>query len=170
MELKAIQLEGILETELVGKDVGYSHWNFSGVVLRLIRLLAKEAGLNQDDFSYKESTTNSIYLTYKGVSFGDASFQKQKGRYYRGSYEWTFKRCFVNFWNELRDSYYHDLTFQQMLNKIDEDKNIAADKEAKKLQQAKEIFNMIKEKLGTDDCGARQFIDYLNSHRYSISN
>ena len=170
MELKAIDFEKILNTELVGKDVGYSHWNFSGAVLRLIRILAKDAGLNEQDFSYKqEGSGNTIYLTYKGVSFGEATFQKQKGKYKYGSYEWTFKKCFVNLWNEDRYSYFKGLTFQEMLDKIVEDKNIAADKEAKKLEQAREIFQIIKDKLGTDDYGARQFVEFLNKNKYSIS-
>jgi hypothetical protein len=170
MELKAIDFEKILNTELVGKDVGYSHWNFSGAVLRLIRILVKDAGLNEQDFSYKqEGSNNTIYLTYKGVSFGEATFQKQKGKYKYGSYEWTFKKCFVNLWNEDHYSYFKGLTFQEMLDKIVEDKNIAADKEAKKLEQAREIFQLIKDKLGTDDYGARQFVEFLNKNKYSIS-
>lgn len=170
MNLKAIELEKVLNTELVGKDAGYSIYAFSSVVLKVIRLLAKEAGLNENDFSYKqEGSTNGIYLTYKGVSFGDASFQKQKGKYHYGHYDWTFKKAFVNLWCEDRTSYYRGLDFQGMLDKIDEDKNIAANNEAKKLEQAKEIFQIIKDKLGCDDYGARSFIDFLNKKKYSIS-
>ena len=169
MNLKAIDFEKILNTELVGKDVGYSHYNFSGAVLKLIRILAKEAGLNEQDFSYKANGNNSVYLTYKGVSFGDATFQKQKGKYRYGSYEWTFKKCFVNLWNEGAGSYFGNSTFQEMLDKIDTDLVASALKEAKRLHQAKEVFQMIKDYLATDDYGARQFIDFLNKKKYSLN-
>ena len=171
MKLTGIELEKVLNAELVGKDVGYAIYSFASVVFRVIRLLAKEAGLNENDFRYKQvgGSNSSVYLTYKDVSFGEVSFQKQKGKYHYGHYEWTFKKVFVNLWNESCSSYYHDLDFQGMLDKIDADKNVAADEEAKKLEQAKEIFQIIKDKLGCDDFGARQFIDFLNQKKYSIS-
>lgn len=170
MKLKAIDFEKVLDTELIGKDVGYSHWNFSTAVLKLIRILAKDAGLKEQDFSYKqEGSSNAIYLTYKGVSFGEASFQKQKGKYRYGSYEWTFKKCFANFWNEDRYSCYAGLDFQGMLDKIDTDLVASALKEAHKLHQAKEIFQMIKDYLATDDSGTRNFIDFLNKKKYSLT-
>ena len=171
MELTGKKLEDILNTVWVGRDVGYSHWNFSSAVLKLIRILAKDAGLNEQDFNYKqEGSSNTIYLTYKGTSFGDATFQKQKGKYHYGHCEWTFKKCFVNLWNEDCYSYFKGLTLQEMLDKIVEDKNIAANKEAKKLEQAREIFQMIKDKLGTDDYGTRQFVEFLNKNKYTVSN
>lgn len=171
MNLKSIDFEKILNTELIGKDVGYSHYSFSSAVLKLIRILAKEAGLNETDFSYKTEggSNNSIYLTYKGISFGEASFQKQKGKYHYGSYEWTFKKCFANFWNEDRYSCYANLDFQGMLDKIDADLVASALKEAHKLHQAKEIFQMIKDYLATDDYGTRNFIDFLNKKKYSLT-
>jgi len=172
MELKSGKLENLLNTELVGKDVGYTYWNFSSAVIKLIRIIAKDAGLNENDFSYEQAggSHNSIYLRYKKVSFGEASFQKQKGRYHYGSYEWTFKKCFVSFWNEYGYSRFKGLTFQEMLDAIDKELVDQADSEAKKLAQAKEIFEMIKTKLNVDDYGARQFVDYLNKNKYSISN
>jgi len=171
MELKAIDFEKVLDTELIGKDVGYSHWSFSSTVLKVIHILAKEAGLNENDFNYKQTngSNSSVYLTYKGISFGEASFQKQKGKYRYGSYEWTFKKCFVNFWNDDRYSHYAGLDFQGMLDKIDADLVASALKEAHKLHQAKEIFKMIKDYLATDDSGARNFIDFLNKKKYSLT-
>ena len=94
MELTGKKLEEILNTELVGRDVGYSYWNFTNALFKIIRILAKEAGLDENAFSSTVHGTQSAYLTYKGVTFGDATFQKQKGKYCRGGYEWTFKKIF----------------------------------------------------------------------------
>ena len=95
MELTGRKLEEILNTELVGKDVGYSHWNFTNTLLKIIRILVKGAGLDENVFSYKEQGPSSVYLTYRGVVFGDASFQKQRGKCHYGSYDWNFKKVFV---------------------------------------------------------------------------
>ena len=76
MELTGKKLEEILNTELAGKDVGYSHWNFTNTLLKIIRILAKGAGLDENVFSYKEQGPSSTYLTYRGVVFGDVSIQK----------------------------------------------------------------------------------------------
>lgn len=171
MELNRKTLEEVLNAELVGKDVGYSHWNFTGALIKILRILAKDAGLNENDFSYKEQGTNSAYLTYKGVSFGDATFQKQKGKYKYGRYEWTFKKVFVNLWNEDGYSSYKGLTFQEMINKIDEELDVKKTREQAKLEQAKQIFQKIKAELGaSDDYEVRSFIEYMNKNRYSISN
>ena len=89
MELTSKKLEEILNTELVGRDVGYSYWNFTNALFKIIRILAKEAGLDENLFSSTVHGNQSAHLTYRGVIFGDASFQKQKGKYCRGGYEWT---------------------------------------------------------------------------------
>ena len=170
MEITGKTFEEVLNVELVGKDVGYSHWNFTGVVLKVLRILAKDAGLNENDFSYKEQGTNSVYLTYKNISFGDATFQKQKGKYRYGHYEWTFKKCFVNFWNEGGYSSYKGLTFLEMIAKINEELDIKKNKEQTKLEQAKQIFQKIKKEIGAkDDYEVRSFIEYMDKNRYSIS-
>lgn len=169
MELTGKKLEEVLNTELVGKDVGYSHWNFTGALLKVLRILAKEAGLNENDFSYKTQGTNSVYLTYKNISFGDAAFQKQKGKYKYGSYEWTFKKVFVNLWNEGGYSNWKGLTFLEMINKIDEELDIKKNKEQAKLEQAKQIFQKIKAELGaTENYEVKNFIEYMNKNRYSL--
>jgi hypothetical protein len=169
MEINRENLEKVLNTELVGKDVGYSHWNFTGALLKIMRIIAKEAGLNENDFSYKAQGTNSAYLTYKGVSFGDATFQKQKGKYHYGSYEWTFKKCFVNLWCDDRYSHYAGLDFAGMLAKIESDLQSDKDREAKKLAKAKEIFQKIKEELNAkDDYEVTNFIEYMNKNKYSL--
>ena len=169
MELTGKKLEEVLNTELVGKDVGYSHWNFTNTLLKIIRILVKEAGLDENVFSYKEQGSSSAYLTYRGVIFGDASFQKQRGKYCRGGYEWTFKKIFVNFLNEDGCSSYDGLTFQEMLNRIDEELSAKKSREEMKLEQAKQIFQKIKAELGaTSDYEAVEFIKYMNEYRYSL--
>ena len=163
MELNGKTLEEVLNTELAGKDVGYSHWNFTGALLKVLRILAKEAGLNENDFSYKTQGTNSVYLTYKNISFGDATFQKQKGKYKYGSYEWTFKKVFVNLWNEDGYSSYKGLTFLDMIAKINEELDIKKTREQAKLEQAKKVFQKIKEEIGAkDDYEVTNFIEYMN--------
>ena len=170
MELTGSKLEEVLNTELAGKDVGYSHWNFTGALMKVIRTLVKEAGLNENDFSYKAQSTNTVYLTYKGTCFGDATFQKQKGKYHYGSYEWTFKKVFVNFWNESDYSSYNGLTFLEMIAKINEELADKKSKEQAKLEQAKQVFQKIKEEIGAkDDYEVRYFIEYMNKNRYSLS-
>lgn len=169
MELNRQKLEEVLNTELVGKDVGYSHYTFTSVLLKVLRILAKDAGLSENDFNYKTQGTNSVYLTYKGVSFGDATFQKQKGKYKYGGYEWTFKKVFVNLWNEDGYSNWKGLTFLEMINKIDEELDIKKNKEQAKLEQAKQIFQKIKAELGTtDNYEVKNFIEYMNKNRYSL--
>lgn len=169
MELTGKTLDKVLNTELVGKDVGYSHWNFTSVTLKVLRILAKDAGLNENDFSYKTQGTNSVYLTYKNISFGDATFQKQKGKYKYGGYEWTFKKVVVNLWNEDGYSRYKGLTFLEMINKIDEELNIKKIREQAKLEQAKKVFQKIKEEIGAkDDYEVTNFIEYMNKNRYSL--
>ena len=169
MELTSKKLEEILNTELVGRDVGYSHWNFTNTLLKIIRILAKEAGLDENVFSYKEQGPSSTYLTYRGVIFGDASFQKQKGKYCRGGYEWTFKKIFVNFLNEDGYSSYEGLTFQEMLNRIDEELLAKKSRTELKLEQAKQIFQKIKTELGTtSDYETIEFIKYMNENKYSL--
>ena len=169
MELTGRKLEEILNTELVGKDVGYSHWNFTNILLKIIRILVKEAGLDENAFSYKEQGPSSVYLTYRGVVFGDASFQKQRGERHYGSYDWNFKKIFVNLVNEDGYSSYNGLTFQEMLNRIDAELLEKKSREAAKLDQAKQIFKNIKAELGTtSDYETVEFIKYMNEHRYSL--
>ena len=169
MELTGKKLEEVLNTELVGKDVGYSHCKFTSALLGVIRIFAKEAGLDENAFSYKEQGPSSVYLTYRGVVFGDASFQKQRGERRFGSYDWNFKKIFVNFLNEDGCSSYSWLTFQEMLNKIDEELLAKKSREEAKLEQAKQIFQKIKTELGTtSDYETVEFIKYMNDHRYSL--
>ena len=169
MELTGKKLEEILNTELVGRDVGYSHWNFTNTLFKIIRILVKEAGLDENAFSYKEQGPSSAYLTYRGVIFGDASFQKQKGERRYGSYDWNFKKVFVNLINEDGCSSYNGLTFQEMLDRIDEELLANKSREEVKFEQAKQIFQKIKTELGTaSDYEAVEFIKYMNEHRYSL--
>lgn len=169
MELTGRKLEEILNTELVGKDVGYSHWKFTNALLSVIRIFAKKAGLDENAFSYKDQGPSSTYLTYRGVVFGDASFQKQKGKYCHGGYEWTFKKIFVNLVNEDGYSSYNGLTFQEMLNKIDEELLAKKSREEAKLEQAKQIFQKIKTELGNvSDYEVVNYIKYMNDNRYSL--
>ena len=171
MELTGKKLEEILNTELAGRDVGYSYWNFTNTLLKIIRILAKEAGLDENVFSYKEQGQSSAYLTYRGVVFGDASFQKQRGERNYGSYNWSFKKIFVNFLNEDGYSSYNGLTFQEMLNRIDEELSAKKSREEMKLEQAKQIFQKIKVELGaTSDYDVVNFIKYMNDHKYSLYN
>ena len=169
MELTSKKLEEILNTELVGRDVGYSHWNFTNALFKIIRILAKEAGLDENLFSSTVHGNQSAHLTYRGVIFGDASFQKQRAKYCRGGFEWTFKKIFVNFLNEDGYSSYEGLTFQEMLDRIDEELLAKKSKEALKLEQAKQIFQKIKTELGTtSDYETIEFIKYMNDHKYSL--
>ena len=169
MELTGRKLEEILNTELAGKDVGYSHWKFTSALLSVIRDFAKRAGLNEIAFNYKDQGPSSTYLTYRGVVFGDASFQKQRGERHYGSYDWNFKKVFVNLVNEDGCSSYNGLTFQEMLDKIDESLLAKKSKEALKLEQAKQIFQKIKAELGTtSDYETIEFIKYMNENKYSL--
>ena len=169
MELTGKKLEEVLNTELVGKDVGYSHCKFTSALLGVIRVFAKRAGLDENAFSCKDQGPSSAYLTYRGVIFGDASFQKQRGERHYGSYDWNFKKIFVNFLNEDGYSSYSGLTFQEMLDKIDEELSAKKSREEAKLEQAKQIFQKIKSELGTtSDYETVEFIKYMNDHRYSL--
>ena len=169
MELTSKKLEEILNTELVGRDVGYSYWNFTNAIFKIIRILAKEAGLDENAFSSTAHSNQSAHLTYRGVIFGDVSFQKQKGKYCRGGYEWTFKKIFVNFLNEDGYSSYNGLTFQEMLDRIDEELLAKKSRAELKLEQAKQIFQKIKTELGTaSDYETIEFIKYMNDHKYSL--
>ena len=169
MELTGKKLEEVLNTELVGKDVGYSYWNFTNVLFKIIRILAKEAGLDENLFSSTAHSNQSAHLTYRGVIFGDASFQKQKGKYCRGGYEWSFKKIFVNFLNEDGCSSYSGLAFQEMLDRIDEELSTKKSREEMKLEQAKQIFQNIKAELGNvSDYEVVNYIKYMNDNRYSL--
>ena len=169
MELTGKKLEEILNTELVGKDVGYSYWNFTNTLLKIIRIFAKNAGLDENAFSYKDQGPSSTYLTYRGVVFGDASFQKQRGERRYGSYDWNFKKVFVNLVNEDGYSSYNGLTFQEMLDRIDEELSAKKSREEAKLEQAKQIFQKIKSELGTtSDYEVIEFIKYMNENKYSL--
>lgn len=169
MELTGKKLEEILNTELVGRDVGYSYWNFTNALFKIIRILAKEAGLDENAFSSTAHSNQSAHLTYRGVIFGDVSFQKQKGKYCRGGYEWSFKKIFVNFLNEDGYSSYNGLTFQEMLDRIDEELLAKKSRAELKLEQAKQIFQKIKTELGTtSDYETIEFIKYMNENKYSL--
>ena len=169
MELTGKKLEEILNTELVGRDVGYSYWNFTNTLLKIIRILAKEAGLDENVFSYKEQGPSSAYLTYRGVVFGDASFQKQRGERRFRSYDWNFKKVFVNLINEDGCSSYNGLTFQEMLDRIDAELLAKKSRAELKLEQAKQIFQKIKAELGTtSDYDVVEFIKYMNENKYSL--
>ena len=169
MELTGRKLEETLNAELVGKDVGYSHWKFTNALLSVIRIFAKKAGLDENAFSYKDSGPSSAYLTYRGVSFGDASFQKQRGERRFGGYDWNFKKVFVNLVNEDGYSRYNGLTFEEMLARIDEELSAKKSREEAKLEQAKQIFQKIKTELGNvSDYDVANYIKYMNDHRYSL--
>lgn len=169
MELTGKKLEEILNTELVGKDVGYSHWKFTSALLNIIRIFAKKAGLDENSFSCKDQGQSSVYLTYRGVVFGDASFQKQRGERRYGGYDWNFKKVFVNLINEDGCSSYNGLTFQEMLDRIDEELSAKKSREEAKLEQAKQIFQKIKAELGNvSDYDVVNYIKYMNDRRYSL--
>ena len=169
MELTGKKIEEVLNAELVGTDVGYSHWHFTTALMKVFRILAKEYNLNENVFSYTVISANSVYLTYKGVIFGDASFQKQKGKYRGGCYEWAFKKTFVNLINEDGYSSYNGLTFQEMLDRIDTELSVKKYNEEAKLEKAKQIFQKIKEELKTtNDCEVINFIKYMNENKYSL--
>ena len=170
MELTGKKLEEVLNTELVGKDVGYSHCKFTSTLLSVIRVLAKRAGLDENSFSYyKDNGQSSVYLTYRGVIFGDVSFQKQRGERHYGSYDWNFKKIFVNFLNEDGYSSYNGLTFQEMLDKIDDELSAKKSREEAKLEQAKQIFQKIKAELGNvSDYEVVNYIKYMNDNRYYL--
>jgi hypothetical protein len=169
MELTGKKLEEVLNAELVGKDVGYSNWKFANALLGVIRIFAKKAGLDENLFNYKDGGPSSAYLTYRDVSFGDASFQKQRGKYHYGNYDWSFKKVFVNLINEDGYSRYNGLTFEEMLNRIDEDLSAKKLRDEAKLEQAKQIFQKIKAELGTkSDYEVIDYIKYLNDHKYSL--
>ena len=138
-------------------------------MFKIIRILAKEAGLDENLFSSTAHSNQSAHLTYRGVIFGDASFQKQKGKYCRGGYEWNFKKVFVNLVNEDGCSSYNGLTFQEMLDRIDEELSAKKSREEAKLEQAKQIFQKIKLELGNvSDYDVVNYIKYMNDHRYSL--
>lgn len=169
MELTGKKLEEVLNAELVGKDVGYSNWEFTNALLGVIRIFAKKVGLDENAFNYKDQGPSSTYLTYRGVVFGDASFQKQRGKYHYGGYDWNFKKVFVNLINEDGCSSYNGLTFEEMLARIDEELSAKKLREEAKLEQAKQIFQKIKAELGTtSDYEVIDYIKYLNDHRYSL--
>ena len=169
MELTGKKLEETLNAELVGKDVGYSHWKFTNALLSVIRIFAKKAGLDENAFSYKDSGPSSAYLTYRGVSFGDASFQKQRGERRFGGYDWNFKKIFVNLVNEDGYSRYNGLTFEEMLDRIDEELSEKKSREEAKLEQAKQIFQKIKAELGNvSDYEVVNYIKYMNDNRYYL--
>ena len=169
MELTGKKLEEVLNTELVGKDVGYSHCKFTSALLSVIRVFAKRAGLDESAFSCKDQGPSSVYLTYRGVVFGDVSFQKQRGERHYGSYDWNFKKIFVNLANEDGYSSYNGLTFQEMFNRIDAELLEKKSRAEAKLEQAKQIFQKIKAELGTtSDYETVEFIKYMNDHRYSL--
>lgn len=170
MELTGKKLEEVLNAELVGKVVGYSNWKFTNALLGVIRIFAKKTGLDENLFSYKDSGPSSAYLTYRGVSFGDASFQKQRGERHFGNYDWNFKKVFVNLVNEDGYSRYNGLTFEEMLTRIDEELSAKKLRDEAKLEQAKQIFKKIKVELGaTSDYEVIDYIKYLNDHRYSLN-
>ena len=169
MELSGKKLEEVLNTELVGKDVGYSHCKFTSALLGVIRIFAKKAGLDENSFSCKDQGQSSAYLTYRGVVFGDASFQKQRGERHYGSYDWNFKKVFVNLANEDGCSNYSGLTFQEMLDRIDEELSAKKSREEAKLEQAKQIFQKIKSELGNvSDYEVANYIKYMSDNRYSL--
>lgn len=169
MELTSRKLEEVLNAELAGKDVGYSHWKFAKTLLDVIRVFAKENGLKEYDFSYEDQRSNSVRLTYRNVGFGSASFQKQRGERHCGSYEWNFKKFFVNLENEDSYSSYGDLTFKEMLSRIDGELSVKKSKEEAKLERAKQIFQKIKAELGNvSDCEVASYIKYMSDNRYSI--
>ena len=169
MELTSKKLEEILNAELVGRDVGYSYWNFTNALFKIIRILAKEAGLDENLFSSTVHGTQSAHLTYRGVIFGDASFQKQKGKYCRGGYERAGERIFVKFVSEDGESSQNGLTCQEMLDRIDEELLAKKSRAELKLEQAKQIFQKIKTELGTtSDYETIEFIKYMNDHKYSL--
>ena len=169
MELTGKKLEEILNTELVGTDVVYSHWHFTTTLMKVFNILAKEYNLNEKVFNYTVISANSVYLTYRGVIFGEASFQKQKGKYRGGRYEWTFKKTFVNFLNEDNCSNYNGLTFKEMIDRIDTELSVKKYNEEAKLEKAKQIFQKIKEELRTtNDFEVINFIKYMNENKYSL--
>ena len=99
----------------------------------------------------------------------EAWFQKQRGERHYGSYDWTFKKVFVNLVNEDGYSSYNGLTFQEMLDRIDEELSIKKSREEAKLEQAKQIFQKIKAELGNvSDYEVANYIKYMNDNRYSL--
>ena len=169
MELTGKKIEEVLNAELVGTDIGYSHWHFTTALTKIFRILAKDYNLNENVFGYTVISANSVYLTYRGVIFGDASFQKQKGKYHGGRYEWTFKKTFVNLLNEDNCSSYNGLTFKEMIDVIDTELSVKKYNEEEKLRKAKQIFQKIKEELRTtNDFEVINFIKYMNENKYSL--
>lgn len=175
MEITGKKLEEILKADLVGKDVGYSNYNFGHTVLEVVMYSAKEVQRAPDSFSikYYSHSPNTVGITYMNTTIGEVSFKKQKGTKYGksryGSYDWTFKDIQVILYNESDYSSYAGLTFDEMLTKVYQDNQTAEQKAKAKLEQAKQIFQMIKEELGAkDDYEVTSFIEYMNKNRYSL--
>jgi hypothetical protein len=169
------QLEQLLKFELIGTDIGFCNSDILFRIIKIVRQFFSDKGLDATHISYRnhKDSKNSITLTYKNIGFGEVIFKKKKGKYNssyfgKGHYDWTCSKITLNFFNENEYSCFPGLTFDEMIENIEqqiiEQKN---NENAKKLR-AKEAFKLLKETFNLNDYETRDFIKYIDNNRYSL--
>jgi len=171
MKLTSEFIKEKLLAEFKDKKVGYSSFEVEGFLYRLLMEYAKENGYDEKYFNAKKSNHGnwSIDLLYKGYDIGTVEIKRTKGNnhyvYWGGYTDYFYKDFAVWTWEDPDKNE----SVETRIAEIDQIVMEKKDAETKKLELAREIFDMIKAKLKTDDYGTRQFIAYMHDKRYSIS-
>ena len=157
-----------LEEEYIGRDSQYATSNVKWSLLRITKEFYKNTKWDINQFSVSEEKW-AVDLLYKGYEIGRVEIKRKKGKSHYshfGTYtDYTYSGFNVWLWE---DKTFHTDVESRLaeIDRLDAERKDAA---TRKLNAAKEIFKMIKEKLDVDDYGARSFLDYMKEHKYSLS-
>ena len=157
-----------LETEYLGRDSQDATSRVKWSVLRLLKEFYKNTKWDIDQFSVSEDKW-AVNLLYKGYEIGRVEIKRKKGRSHYshfGTYtDYTYSGFNVWLWED--KTFNTDVESRLAdIERLDAERKDAA---TRKLNTAKEIYKLIKEKLGTDDYGTRDFIDYMKANKYSLT-
>ena len=155
--------------ELIGQDAQDAVWKTKCRVDSAIRNFYTGTKWDTSKFSVKEEKW-AVTIYYKGWEIGRVEVKRKKGRSHYSHFGTYSDYTFVGFSVWLWEDKNFQTDVETRLAEIDQLDLERQDAEARKLAQAKEIFKLIKEKIGTDDdYRAREFLNYMREHRYSLS-
>lgn len=172
MEFNSTVYIEALNKALVGTDVGYAKLNFDPTARKVLVSFVEKMGFDPNDFWFDDWSNSESTISYKKHVIGRVSFKKQRGKFERGyfgggCYKWTFKECHADFWNE-GNGPYQGLTFEEMLNKIDE--KIAEEEKKKQsdFEFAKEIYKLVREKCREANRSDVATLEIIYKDRYAL--
>lgn len=161
--MKAIDIENLLKTELVGKS--YDSYGYT-VGNKVIEYLANN-GFDRSKLMYDKGKGNTIYIAISAprdlggpYSFITIEVKKAQGAYHRWGYDWNYKDFLVTTYN-------HD-TVEESCKDAVAAINARKKRLDDKLSMAQNIFQMLKD-AGYSEWDAEELVKTAADNRYTLA-